>query len=800
MSTISHKLSYLSQPLTRAARFSGIAALAICSHVAVAENMTILHVGDQETWLISAQGNLRNTPPSGNTTSSNSAFQIISYYGGIDRLAEVMNNAQAAALTANRTVLKLNAGDSLLPGPRLTASTTNLATAYNGGQDFYDAIALRALDFDAVVFGNHEFDLGVATAARFADVSETSYLSINLDFTQDAALNTLQTAGKIGKSKIVTTTGNNKIGIIGVTTPLLPTISSPQTLPLMTGFGGFSSNNTEAQNIAALIPVIQAEVNSLRNVDNVDAVIVMSHLQNANNERTILVPGLTGVDLVVSGGGHELMTDSNDLLISGGVAPTFTTHPIYVDDASQPSPKLVPIVTGHFGNRYVGELNATLDPIANTLTVDSSRMLRVSGRTTTLVNGNGPANSFPLDPDAVTGNATLFTSVVTPVSNFIAALNAQVVGTTTIRLNGDRAGAGSARSFAPGIRKSETNLGNLVADAMRFAGDADVSIQNGGGVRTSIAGPGGNATTANVTEGDTFNVLPFTNLVKRAPSMSAVQLKAILEHGFGGSNTTPSGAEEGRYPQISGMQVIYDSTRTAGSRVRRIILTNNTPTTSDDTLLVDYGFVTNTAARFAFATIDFTAAGGDGYPFAANNVAFENSPFTITYQAALSEYIQTPTVQGGLGGVIDATARPEYAAQNIFDRNGRIVDMMLASTGRDTLMGTAGADLIQGGPGADVLDGGAGADVFIYTDIRDATDTINGFVIGTDRIDVSTLLASIGVTSAPAALGSSLVFVNVSGGARLDYVLPGRSPRPLAIVFGSGVSATTLNSAANFVF
>jgi 5'-nucleotidase len=750
------------------------AALALALPVlASAENITIFHIGDQESWLISAQGNLRD-----NDT------QNISFYGGIDRLATVMQNAQATAESNGRFVVKLNAGDSLLPGPRLTASLTNLATAYSGGQDFYDTIALRALDFDAVVFGNHEFDLGVATAARFAEVSETSYLSINIDFTKNAALNSLLLANKVGASKIITTPGSRKIGIIGVTTPLLPTISSPQTLALMNGFSGFSQTNTEAQNLSALIPFIQAEINELRNSDGVDVIILLSHLQNASNERNILVPALSHVDLVVSGGGHELMTDPNDLLIFGGVAPSFTMHPIYQNDLNnQP----VPIVTGHFGNRYVGELNATIGANPGDFTITSTRMLRVSG--------------FSTDADRVTGNATLTANVVTPVLNFSQALNAQVIGTTSVRLNADRAGAAAnPRNYAPGIRKSETNMGNLVADAIRFAGDADVAIQNGGGIRTSIAGPTLPALTANVTEGDTFNVLPFTNLVKRAPSMSAAQLKAILEHGFGGVNTTPSGAEEGRYPQVSGIQVIYDSTRASGSRVRRLTLTKNTATTADDTLLVDFGFVVNTGVRFSFASIDFLANGGDNYPFAANNVVFENSPFTITYQAALSEYITTPTAEGGLGGVIDATARPEYAAQNIFDRAGRIIDMQLASTGRDTVTGTTGADFIEGDPGADTLDGGIGADVFVYTSVRDGIDTINNFQLSLDRFDVSALLASMGVASNASALGVSLTFVNVSGGARIDYVIPGRSARPLIIVLGSGVNATSLSNAANFIF
>ena len=127
---------------------------------ALADGLTLLHVGDQESWLLSAQGNLRDN-----------ASQAVSFYGGVDRLASVMFAAESAAELAGNTVFKLNAGDAFLPGPRLNASFANLGSSYiDGGQDFYDAIAMRHIGFDAAVFGNHEFDLGPDVAARFAEV------------------------------------------------------------------------------------------------------------------------------------------------------------------------------------------------------------------------------------------------------------------------------------------------------------------------------------------------------------------------------------------------------------------------------------------------------------------------------------------------------------------------------------------------------------------------------------------------------------------------------------------------------
>lgn len=741
---------------------------------AFAEGLTVLHIGDQESWLISAQGNLRDNPGQG-----------ISFYGGVDRLATVIANAKSAAMAAGKSVITLNAGDSFLPGPRLSASFANLGTAAaDGGQDFYDAIASRLIGFDATTFGNHEFDLDNTgpVAARFAKMSGSTYLSVNLDFNTTPELAALAATGVVAPSKVITTAGGKKVAIVGATTPLLPGISSPPAGIMK----NWSATNTEAENLTAVAALVQAEVDRLRASEGVTVVIVMSHLQGAGNEINTLVPSLRDVDLVISGGGHELMKDPDDLVINGGVTPTFNTHPVYATDSMA---KLVPVVTGHFGNRYVGEVNLTIDDTTGLVTsLDSTRMIRVSGAAT--------------DADKVTGNATLNAQVVTPVLSYITALNAQVIGTTATKLNGPihttctPVAPATRCTFVAGVRNAETGLGNLVADAMRFAGKTDVAIQNGGGIRVSISAPG------NFTTGDTFNILPFTNLVKRAPVMNATQLKDILEHSV--SSATPNGGANGKFAQVSGMQVTYDTTRAArssvvanvntGDRVRRVVL-------DDGTVLIDNGLVVNNTRAFSFTTIDFTANGGDNYPFAANGVAFENSPFTITYQEALANYVKAPKAEGGLQRLNaldgDEITTNLYGIENQYDAHGRLVDAAIAvptagltinGTARgDNLVGTAGDDVITGGAGADTLRGGAGGDTFRYTSTRDVGDTILDFTPYADKLNLSQLLSSLGVIGDGTSSGHIRV-VDVIGGAQVlldtDGNAGSNAARPLVTLKG----------------
>ena len=616
-----------SRPFHAACRLSLLAASVLLAFgSAQAEKLTLLHVGDQESWLLSAQGNLRD-----------SASQGISFYGGIDRLASVMLAAESAAKAGGATVLKLNAGDAFLPGPRWNASKANLATSFSdGGQDYYDAIAMRHIGFDAAVFGNHEFDEGAATAARFAKVSGTTYLSSNLNFNATADFQSLALAGNVAPYKLVTTTGGHKVALVGATTPLLPTISSPGAVNLL----GYTAGATDQQNLLSMAAVVQGQVDAAR-AAGATTVVLMSHLQNWNNERNTVIPALRGVDVVLSGGGHELMTDADDLLIAGDSRPTaITGMPQLVADADG---RQVAVVTSNFGNRYVGELNLTLDDATGKLsTIDSSRMLRVSGAAA--------------DADSVVGDSFLKTSVVDPVKAYIDVLNTTRIGTSEVFLAGTERGApGAPGSFTAGMRNAETNMGNLVADAMRFAGGSQVAIQNGGGVRADIAA-------GNVTVGDTFNVLPFTNLVKTAPVVSAAQLKGVLEHSVATAST--SGAINGRFAQVSGMRVVYDTSLAAGSRVLSITL-------DDGTVLVANGEVVAGARSVSLATIDFTANGGDGYPFAALGVQFDNAVNTITYQEALADYIESSEAEGGLGGVIRAT---RYGAATPFDLAGRLVD------------------------------------------------------------------------------------------------------------------------------
>jgi hypothetical protein len=124
--------------------------------------------------------------------------------------------------------------------------------------------------------------------------------------------------------------------------------------------------------------------------------------------------------------------------------------------------------------QYVGQLNVEFDP--------QGEPVNWSGDTIFL--------SHFITPDA--GVSAEIEALAEP----IAAMSAQVIGQSSIYLEGDRTVC----------RAAECNLGNLITDAMRAETGAQIAIENGGGIRASIQ-PG------DVTLGDVLTVLPFGNLV-----------------------------------------------------------------------------------------------------------------------------------------------------------------------------------------------------------------------------------------------------------------------------------------------
>ena len=142
---------------------------------------------------------------------------------------------------------------------------------------------------------------------------------------------------------------------------------------------------------------------------------------------------------------------------------------------------------------------------------------------------------------------------------------------------------------------SQYALGNLIADALRAAADADVALNNNGGIRAPID-------VGDITYGELFQVHPFGNLVVSV-TVTGEQLLANIEHSL------RSGIPRAHF---SGLTASYDPARPAGQRLVEVRLDDGSDIDPDGT--------------YTLATPDFIAEGGDGFPLVGlEKVTFEQS-------------------------------------------------------------------------------------------------------------------------------------------------------------------------------
>lgn len=118
------------------------------------------------------------------------------------------------------------------------------------------------------------------------------------------------------------------------------------------------------------------------------------------------------------------------------------------------------------------------------------------------------------------------------------------------------------------------------------------------------------------------------------------------------------------------------------------------------------------------------------------------------------------------------------------------------TAGRDTLVGTAGDDVVNGGEGSDTITTGAGRDVLVYSNLRDGLDTAVDFTPGLDRIDLSALLASLGIAPNQAIAGGHVRLVNSSAGVQVQIDTDGSTGPavPKALLVLRGVSSAQLQA------
>ncbi len=150
-------------------------------------------------------------------------------------------------------------------------------------------------------------------------------------------------------------------------------------------------------------------------------------------------------------------------------------------------------------------------------------------------------------------------------------------------------------------------LGNLIADAQRWAGKGDVAIMNNGGIRTDLRA-------GDATYGSLFEIQPFANTLYSL-AMTGAQLRGLLE-----AMLAKSGVDD----HVSGMTIRFDPSKPAGARLVSV-------TMADGSQLSD-------ARTYNVIVNNFLATAGEGYN--AGGRATSSRPLDIVDLDAFIDYVR----------------------------------------------------------------------------------------------------------------------------------------------------------------
>jgi 5'-nucleotidase len=433
--------------------------------------------------------------------------------------------------------------------------------------------AMNLMGFDVDALGNHNFDRGIAHLQSMIDLAEFSYVAANLAHLEE---------NLSGVSPwVIKTVGGVKVGIVGVTNDDAHHLVFP---------GSFGTIHIED-------PVSSA--NKARAAAQAAGAQVMVALVHMGATGADPATGqLTGplIDFANDVGGFDVIVgDHTDILVN-----TVINNAIVIENRSK--------------GRTYARIQLTVSPLSGKVSSKSAQFV-------TPVTADVPA-----DP-AIDAMLAPYRSALS------AAYDVPVAVTTGIFVRGSNV-----------ERLEEVAIGNLLTDAIRNRYGTQVAFTNGGGIRAPLPSSYLPADTTlrrtssgyaagppyDLVVGDVYTVLPFGNVVVTR-TVTGAQLWTIMEHGLG---ALP--AASGRFPQISGFTVEFDTSLPPGARVKSITLAGGTPVLAD-------------ATPYTLATNDFVNAGGDGYTMLVDGQGTTREVMAdVVLQYLKDQGTLTPTTSGRL--------------------------------------------------------------------------------------------------------------------------------------------------------
>lgn len=407
---------------------------------------------------------------------------------------------------------------------------------------------LRAVGYDAVCPGNHDFNYG-AVALKALGTDEPAVKTEDSEGKADKAqknfklLNANVVNASDGQNYFqpymtkTVTRGDEvsvKVGVFGLINPDIYSSTAPE--------------NVKDVRFDDAVEAAKKTVSKLKNDEKCDIIIALTHI------------GMTEKEGMLSSRDIAKAVPEINVIIDGH------THAQYDEVVGN---TLIAQTGSYFSN--AGIVKIFYEP-------DSRKIVNTVGRIIS-----------PTDAEAYESNWEVLKTIEDIEARQKPVLN-QVVGKTDVPLEGS-----AIKTYT-----GETNLGRVITSAYLETTGADIAFENCGGIRASIAA-------GDIIKGSIIGVSPFGNYLV-TKKITGADLKSILEKSLEMGANNLKAYQEGKhewpangggsYLQIGGMKVIYDPTRSLDNRLVSVDI-GGAPLDLDSTyIVVTNQFVASNASKY----------------------------------------------------------------------------------------------------------------------------------------------------------------------------------------------------------
>ena len=354
---------------------------------------------------------------------------------------------------------------------------------------------MNQMGYDIITIGNHEFDYGVDRLAEMMKQLDAEIILSNVKYSGNR-----ENIFKDTPEYAIRELNGVKVGFVGILTPLTPTSSTPS---YFEEDGKLVYDFYSGDNGQELYDKVQEVVDEVRK-QGAKYVVALSHMGSSAKVDAFtsiaMIANTEGIDVVFDGHSHSIITEDK--------YPNKKGEDVIMCSAGTKLQDVGTLIIDTEGNMTTMLMSEYADKDQDTI----NKLQEIDEKLNVLLSEKVAESDFDL---AIT----------------------------------DEEGIRMART-------REVNLGDLFADAFRYATNAQIGFVNGGGVRATIKA-------GEITYGDLLEASPFQNTLGSAYA-TGQQILDFLEYNSMAVEKIykldgKAVGEKGSFSQVSGLKYTIDT-------------------------------------------------------------------------------------------------------------------------------------------------------------------------------------------------------------------------------------------------